>query len=112
MLATALSTRVTTGAASTLIIGKHRTLTVQQSLISSFQASRCDGIRHCLDSSDETDCRKIRLPASYKKSVPVPSAKGEQGRAEITANFKIYNILSVDERDSLMRIKFSCVGSF
>ena len=77
----------------------------------------CDNVKHCDDKSDETNCSMVIFPESYDKLLPptkldddisfsYQSVNSIQSLTTIEGNFKVLDLLDVNEIDSTFDIYF------
>ena len=73
---------------------------------------KCDGETDCSDASDEEDCDLITVPPTYNKQIP-PRPFSEEATDEdpykyliIKVKSSIFNIIEIDESQSLFKLSF------
>ena len=70
---------------------------------------KCDGNNHCLDSSDEKICQTVQVPQTYNIEIPPLRREISEDKfypLHIATHVKIKNILSINNQESTILLKF------
>ena len=71
---------------------------------------RCDQIPNCQDGSDEKGCQLVVLNEGYNKDVPPFMMENyDDGKiipVEVNVSIKLFNVMSIDEVDNTIDLKF------
>ena len=75
-------------------------------MLNSMIFPRCDGKMHCLDGSDEQQCRRVVPSVGYNKFLIPPPLQGSQ-HLYVNVSWNIKHILYIDENENFMRITYN-----
>ena len=71
---------------------------------------RCNQMPECKDTSDELDCRILKLTAGYNKRVPPVGTTGREVRklkpVDVNVSITLYKVVAIEEEDHSIELQF------
>jgi hypothetical protein len=72
--------------------------------------NRCNQVLNCMDGSDETNCQILTVQASYEKSIPPISVRGNEiVPVKINVSIVLLNVLNINEVGNEIQIQFTII---